>query len=534
MAHVLLVDEQPLTRHALRVLLEEDGHRVVGECADGVEALQLVQRLPVELLVLDLVLPRLGGLEVIQRLRQRGNSLPVLVFSSQVSQHHAALSLQAGATGFVGKQQDPATLRAAVRSVLQGASYFPAQALGTVAPGELMRDEASQLRSLSPRELTVLRYLANGVSNAKIAKELALNDRTVSTYKTRLLHKLNVASLAELLELAWRNGLLGRLPETAGEAEGRERFYTLFDTLPIPACLRDLEGRLLACNQQFLALHGVEREALLGRRVAELVNLAPEDVKRYSELYRQAVASGGPYSCEVIIQRGGMQQCLRHSGVPWQNEGGALAGMLCTVVDITEQQREIAELAQAKVRGEQRRRLREQFLQAAGQELLTQLRQLQQLLPSTGEPAAQELVGRLERLLEALLDLVRLERGDVVLEPQRADLSRLTEEIATGISAAHYELPGVAAVRIDVRRYRQLLTALLEHCTGERVPVLQGQLTHLTHGEADWHLQLQPCPAPVGHSVSLALATQLAALMGGELSWDGNTARLRLRLLQAL
>lgn len=528
MAQVVVVDEQPLIRQALQVLLEEDGHQLAGECADGAEALQLVQRLKPDLLVLELTLPRLGGLELIRRLRQRNDTLPVLVYSAQDSYHHAALCLQAGATGFVGKQEDPQVLHAAVHSLLRGGSHFPAEALGTVATTELMRDEASQLHSLSPRELTVLRYLANGASNKHIADELALSDRTVSTYKVRLLHKLNVASLAELLELAWRNGLLGHLPQANGEEIGSDRFHQLFDSLPMPVCLRDLEGRLQACNQQFLAFYGVEREAVLGRRVAELIELSEEDVSRYREIYSQAVERGEPYSCEVSLSLGGRHCSLRHWGVPWRDEDGALVGMLCSLVDLSKEEREIAELAQANARGEVRRQLRAQFLQSAGEDLLMQVRELRRLLPQAVEQA-EGLAAKLEEQLQVLLDLVRLERGDLVLEPQRADLAQLTAGLATTV---HCELPATTQVRVDVRRYRQVLVALLRQCVdGAR---LHAHLAQLSHGEVDWHLRLQPCVQPVGYSAPLLLAGRLAALMGGELSWISDTAVLRLRLLQAL
>ncbi|MDG9924442.1 MULTISPECIES: response regulator [unclassified Pseudomonas] len=528
MAQVLVADEQPLIRRALQALLEQEGHLLIGECADGGEALQLVRRLQPDMLVLELSLQRLGGLEVIRRLRQSGSSLPVLVYSAQDSPHHAALSLQAGATGFVGKQESPQAVLAAMRGLLQGRSHFPAQALGTVAAGELLRDEADQLRSLSPRELTVLRYLANGASNKRIADELALSDRTVSTYKVRLLHKLNVGSLAELLELAWRNGLLGHLPQATSEAAGSDRFHQLFDSLPMPVCLRDPDGRLQACNQQFLDFYGLEREALLGRRVAELVELDEDEVRRYREIYRQAVERGEPYSCEVLLAHHGQQRSLRHWGVPWRDENGALVGMLCSAVDLSEQQREIAELAQAKARGETRQRLRAQFLQAAGQDLLAQVRELRRLLTQAAGPA-EAVAASLEEQLQVLLDLVRLERGDLVLEPQRADLAQLTAELATAVPC---ELPASALARVDVRRYEQIVVPLLGQCA--EAARLQARMTILGHGEADWHLRLQPCAQPVGYSAPLLLAARLATLMGGELSWSGDAALLRLRLLQAL
>jgi len=170
--------------------------QVSAECADGPSALRDTLQLRPDLLILGLVLPRLGGLELLRRLHQARSKSRTLVLTAQDTEHFAGLSLQAGSTGFIGKQRSLDELLSAVASVLGGHSYFPSQALDSLTKGG-PQDEKVQLASLSAREMIVLRYLASGSSIKRIASELALSDRTVSTYKTRLLEKLNVGSLAD-------------------------------------------------------------------------------------------------------------------------------------------------------------------------------------------------------------------------------------------------------------------------------------------------------------------------------------------------
>src|SRR5262245_31506952 len=172
MSRVIIADRHPLIRSALRHLLEADGHQIVAEFDDGPDTLQQTLKLRPDLLILGLALPRLGGLEVIRRLRQRESRVPILVLTAQNNAHFASLCLQAGATGFVGKDEALERLSGAVRSVLRGDSHFPANSLASAAANLDAATEDEQLRSLSPREMTVLRYLVNGRSNKEIAHEL--------------------------------------------------------------------------------------------------------------------------------------------------------------------------------------------------------------------------------------------------------------------------------------------------------------------------------------------------------------------------
>ena len=132
----------------------------------------------------------------------------VLILTSQAPGHFSMRCMQAGAAGYVCKQQDLTELLSAIKAVLSGYSYFPNQALHTVRSSMGNASEADMVDRLSGREMMVLQQLARGKTNKEIADGMFLSNKTVSTYKTRLLLKLNAHSLVDLIELAQRNGLV--------------------------------------------------------------------------------------------------------------------------------------------------------------------------------------------------------------------------------------------------------------------------------------------------------------------------------------
>lgn len=169
MARILIADEHPMTRYAVRMLLQAERHTVIGEACNGLEALSLTSRLAPDLLIIDIDLSQLTGLDVIARLRGRGMTLPILGYSTQDSEHYVGRFLQAGASGFVSKHQDIDRLKEALAVLLRGHSYFPADMLGSVHRGSLQENDAERVAALSNRELSVLSLLASGYSNQEIA-----------------------------------------------------------------------------------------------------------------------------------------------------------------------------------------------------------------------------------------------------------------------------------------------------------------------------------------------------------------------------
>lgn len=209
MNKVLIVDDHPVIRLAVRMLMERHGYDVVGETDNGADALQLAREARPDIVILDIGIPRLDGLEVIARLTAGSIAhMRVLVLTSQAPGHFSMRCMQAGAAGYVCKQQDLTELLSAIKAVLSGYSYFPNQALHPVRTNMGNVSEKELVQRLSSREMMVLQQLAMGRSNKQIADAMILSNKTVSTYKTRLLMKLNAKSLVDLVEVAQRNGII--------------------------------------------------------------------------------------------------------------------------------------------------------------------------------------------------------------------------------------------------------------------------------------------------------------------------------------
>ncbi|WP_457867694.1 response regulator [Pseudomonas aeruginosa] len=207
MSRILIVDDHPVIRMAMKMLLEAEGHQIVGDTDNGVDAISLGRELKPDLVILDIGIPRLDGLEVISRLMVLALPLKILVLTGQSASLFALRSMQAGAAGFVCKQGGLAELVTAVNAVASGYSYFPSSAMRPVQQGAYS-DYVELLGRLSDREVSVLQYLSQGYSNKQISEQMFISNKTVSTYKARLLLKLNAGSLVDLIEFAKRNTLI--------------------------------------------------------------------------------------------------------------------------------------------------------------------------------------------------------------------------------------------------------------------------------------------------------------------------------------
>jgi two-component system response regulator FimZ (fimbrial Z protein) len=204
MKRVLIVDDHPMIRMTLASELERGGEfELVGQAPDGEEALRLVAHCRPELMVLDLELPKLDGLSVLERLRSQGNRLPILVLSAKDERVMGTRVRAAGANGFVSKLRDVRELLTSMRIVLSGYQCF-SQSIYEYR----LTDKDLRLRDLSQRELEVLRYVSRGFNNKDIADRLLISDKTVSTYKMRLMKKLEAGSVFELTELSRAHHLI--------------------------------------------------------------------------------------------------------------------------------------------------------------------------------------------------------------------------------------------------------------------------------------------------------------------------------------
>ncbi|MDF3932689.1 response regulator transcription factor [Pseudomonas citronellolis] len=200
---VVLVEDHPAMRLAIRSLLAQDPQfEIVGEAPDGLAGLNLVRQERPDLVILDLNLPGLDGMDLLARVHIFDENIRLLVLSSQDERLYANRVEAAGGHGFVSKNKDTAAILNAARMLVSGYRCFPERPLGSA--GQAGDDPVA---ALTPRELVVLRSLVRGLSNKQIAEELFLSQKTVSTYKTRILEKLQLDSLVDLVEFARQHNL---------------------------------------------------------------------------------------------------------------------------------------------------------------------------------------------------------------------------------------------------------------------------------------------------------------------------------------
>ncbi len=207
MDRALIVDDHPAIRMAVATQLRSAlGFQEVLEADNGQAALQMVHKTPPTLLIVDLAIPGMPCVDLIQRIVVDFPAVRLLVLSGTDIAFSPVRALRAGAHGFVAKQCGLDDLAQAARSVLSGYLHFPAHTLK--AARQLAASGGDSTGCLSRRELTVLQYLARGYANKSIAAELLISSKTVSTHKTNLMAKLNIGSLIELADFARRHKLI--------------------------------------------------------------------------------------------------------------------------------------------------------------------------------------------------------------------------------------------------------------------------------------------------------------------------------------
>jgi NarL family two-component system response regulator LiaR len=208
---VLVVDDHAVVREGLRTFLQlQDGLEVVGEAGDGEEAVRQAERLHPDVILMDLVMPRLDGVGAMRELRRRLPASRVIVLTSFADDDRILPAIQAGAAGYLLKNLQPQELARAVRAAHAGEALLdPAVAARLVeaiahAPGEQPAER------LTPREREVLELIGRGMSNKRIARELGVAEKTVKTHVGHVLAKLGVADRTQAALYAVRTGLLGR------------------------------------------------------------------------------------------------------------------------------------------------------------------------------------------------------------------------------------------------------------------------------------------------------------------------------------
>ena len=206
---VVIADDHPFVRHGLRTYLDTlDDLEVAGEAADGAEAVELAVRLLPDVVLMDLVMPELDGVEATRKIREASPATKVIVLTSFDADEQVFPAIKAGAAGYLLKDVRPAELADAVRKASRGEAL-----LAPSVAAKLMQEVAgdrSPAAGLTERELEVLRLIARGLSNKMIARELVVSEKTVKTHVGHVLAKLGVADRTQAAVLAVQAGLVQR------------------------------------------------------------------------------------------------------------------------------------------------------------------------------------------------------------------------------------------------------------------------------------------------------------------------------------
>ena len=211
MTTVIIADDHEIVRRGLRGILEgEGGCKVVAEASDGLTAAQLVEKLKPHLLVLDLNMPRLHGIEVLRQTRTTSPHTRVIVLSMHNDEPYVIESLRAGASAYILKGSESQEILQALKEVMGGRRFLSAT-LSEWAINALVAkpaDDADPLQSLTQRERMVVQLAAEGHTNGEIAEKLFISPRTAETHRTNLLRKLGLQTQTDLVRFAIRKGLI--------------------------------------------------------------------------------------------------------------------------------------------------------------------------------------------------------------------------------------------------------------------------------------------------------------------------------------
>ena len=204
---ILIADDHCIVRQGLRALLERSGFDVVGEAADGQEAVRLAESLFPDVVVLDLTMPGLNGLDAGRQILQHKPCPAVMLLTMHTEEHHVATALRAGFRAYLLKTQAAEDLVRAIRDVVRGQIFLSAAVSRVVVEGYVSGAPAPG-ESLAPRERQVLQLVAEGNTSKEIATRLGLSVKTVDSYRARVMEKLDVHETAGLVRYAIRHGVI--------------------------------------------------------------------------------------------------------------------------------------------------------------------------------------------------------------------------------------------------------------------------------------------------------------------------------------
>jgi DNA-binding NarL/FixJ family response regulator len=224
-ARVLLADDHTIVAEGLASLLEDD-FDLVGQVRDGRALLEAARRLRPDVIVSDISMPLLNGLDAVRQIRRAGLPCKLVILTMHADVHLATEAVRAGATGYVLKQSAGEELITAIREVLKGRTYIT-PLIATDVIGTLVDDRAAAgAVTLTPRQREVLQLVAEGRTMKEIAGILGISTRTAESHKYQMMAALGVTTTAELVQYAIRIGVIAVTPSVPGTAHGRDRLRT--------------------------------------------------------------------------------------------------------------------------------------------------------------------------------------------------------------------------------------------------------------------------------------------------------------------
>ena len=209
MIRIAIVDDHAVVRAGLRQFFADQVDlRVTGEAANGREALDLLRAGEIDVMLMDLSMPGHGGVDALAAIKARAPELPVLILSGLPEEHYATALLKQGASGYLTKDCDPEEILRAIRTVVRGRKYITPSVAERLADSLASDADKAPHEHLSEREFQVFLRLAKGETIGHMADSMALSVKTVSTYRTRVMEKMKLATNSDLTYYALKNGLI--------------------------------------------------------------------------------------------------------------------------------------------------------------------------------------------------------------------------------------------------------------------------------------------------------------------------------------
>ncbi|WP_224488896.1 response regulator [Robertkochia flava] len=203
MIKVLVADNHPVVREGLNAALgSSDDFNVIASVSTTSELFDALSKEKPDLVLLEMDIPEVNGITALRKMKKDYSDVKVLIFSAQAEDVYALSTLRAGASGYVSKTATMDTLKNAIKKVAEGGMFITNELAQRLAFDESTNKPRRFFRKLSTREVEVLKLLASGKRNKHVAEELGLNEKTVSTYKARLMRKLNVDNMVDMLQQA--------------------------------------------------------------------------------------------------------------------------------------------------------------------------------------------------------------------------------------------------------------------------------------------------------------------------------------------